>query len=195
MKLIVIPGMEEVVLEVLTTGKEVKEFFLPKENIHYWYPFNINFSYKYTDSKKFLYLVKDKNYEGENYYFVDILKRTRALPKKDGIMFHEAVFDRNMYIMFKAANLGIPTLLDEFTMEDVEEGFKKVGDIINAIKSQAKQRYIAETGEVFTTQEVTSEEWDRDVYEYLSDLEAETLVAVGEMYSMLNVMRKLVEER
>jgi hypothetical protein len=195
MKLIIIPELEELILEVTTTGKEKKELFLPKTHIHYWYPFNINFSYKYTDSKGFMYLVKEKNYEGENVYNVDILKRTKVLPLRNGTPFNEAVFNRNMYIMDKASATGIKTLLDDFTLEDVKKGFKKAGEILSLIKAQVERRNLAETGEhQFFFQTMPTEDWDELIYSKATEKESQVILEIGEIYTMLSVMRKLVEE-
>lgn len=184
---------DEVLLEVRTTGKEIKEVFLPKESLHYWYPFNINFKYNYTDSKQFLYLVKEKDYEGKNYYNVDILKRTKALPQKNGIMFNEPVFLRNMYIISKAMSLGIPTILDVYTLADVELGFSALSNCIQVVKERAEDTYLQAGGEPFYSQIGRSEEWDELVYKHMSPEEREILIELGEIYAMLTVMRKLAE--
>ncbi|MCB5366921.1 hypothetical protein LIP24_09755 [Collinsella aerofaciens] len=191
MKLLADIEPNNVYLEVLTTGKEIKTFVLPAKNIHYWYPFNINFSYRYTEAKGFLYLVKEKSYEGKNYYNVDILKRTKALSKRDGVPFNPDVFKRNMYIIEKAKNIGLPTIIDDFTMEDVKEGFKTLSDTIVAVRDRIESRYIEKNGEPMYTQSIFSEEWDELVYSQMTEEEEEALIELGEMYCMLTVMRKL----
>lgn len=181
----------EILLEVETTGDETKEFYFPKEHVYYWYPFNLNFFYRYTDSKEFLYLVKEKGYEGPNYYNVDILKRTRPLDKKHGVMFNPEVYSRNFRIMNKAANLGLPTPMVDYTMEDIMKGFKDLSNIISVVKEQIEMRYMTETGELFSLQSILNEEWDEAVYSYMSPFEQEVFIEFGEMYCMLSLMRKL----
>lgn len=195
MKLINLPELEVLILEVTTTGKEAKELFLPKTNIHYWYPFNINFSYKYTDSKGFMYLVKEKNYEGENVYNVDILKRTKVLPTRNDTPFNEAVFNRNMYIMKKATATGIKTLLDDYTLGDVQQGFKIASNILRIVKEQIALRHTIRSGEIFFSQPIVTEERDEEIYSYATEEEQKIINEIGEIYTMLGVMRKLVEER
>lgn len=186
---------DDIILEVETTGEETREFDFPSRHIHYWYPFNLNFFYKYTNSKNFLYLVKDKNYEGPNYYGVDILKRTKPLDKKHGVMFHPAVYDRNMRIIFRARQLGIATIDSSFTTEDVQEGFNLLSMAIAMVKRSGEERYVAEIGEDDYPQPLMSEEWDEIIYSYLTEKEEEFLIEFGEIYCMLNLMRKLAEGR
>lgn len=191
MKLLADIEPNHVYLEVLTTDKEYKVFVFPSKNLHYWYPFNINFTYKYTEAKGFLYLVKEKSYEGKNYYNVDILKRTKALPKRDGVPFNEEVYKRNMHIIEKAKKIGLPTIIDDFTEDDVKEGFKLLSDAIEVVRNRIENRYIRKYEEPMYTQSIFSEEWDESIYAQMTDEEQEALVEFGEMYCMLNIMRKL----
>jgi hypothetical protein len=187
--------VDKVKLEVLTTNKKVKTMYLPKMNIHFWYPFNVNFYYKFTDSKNFLYLVKEKGYEGNNYYNIDILKRTKQLAQRNGVMFHPGVYKRNKYIIEKARAIGIPTIQDIYTAEDIEVGFNVLSDCMAALKDRVEERFMSDVGEGMFVQFLPSEEWDAEVYSHMTEEEQEALIELGEMYSMLNVMRKLTEAR
>jgi len=180
-------------LTILTTGKEKKDFYFPKIRVYNWYPFNINFYYKYSDSKEFMYLVKEKGYEGENYYGVDILKRTKPLATMNGVPFHPGVYKRNKYIMEKARALGIPTLLDQYNLDDVEIGFNEIDHCMIAIREMAEDRYTNDVEDDFFRQFSPTEEYDELIYSYLTDEEQEAFTELGEMYSMLTVMIKLAE--
>jgi hypothetical protein len=190
-----IPLFHDVLLEVETTQEdELKEFHLPKHDLHYWYPFNINFFYKYTNSKDYLYLVKEKGFEGPNYYGVDILKRTKPLGEKNGVMFNPEVYKRNKKIMKLAQSLKIPTIDSSYTMEDVQAGFRQLDDCMHLLKLQAEERYKAASGEFIYVQSVMDEDRDQEVFEHMLPIEQEMLIELGEIYVMLNLMRKLAEE-
>jgi hypothetical protein len=193
MKLIVDKEHNMIELKIPTTDKGDTVYYLPTKNVYYWYPFNINFYYKYSNSKDFLYLVKEKNYEGENYYNVDILKRTKPLNEREGVIFHPTVYKRNRYIMDKATTLGLPTVKGSYTPEDVEIGFSELGVMIHTVKNQIEDRLLEQNGSSIIVPEMFSEEWDKSVYEIMTETEREILIEFGEMYAMLTLMRKLVE--
>lgn len=195
MKLIANADLDVLVLDVLTTDKDMKEFYFPKRQIHYWYPFNLNFAYRYSNSKEFLYLVKEKGYEGPNYYSVDILKRTKQLGYKNGVMYSPEVYKRNKHIMDRAHSIGIPTIDGSFTLSEVEEGFRLLSMAMAMVKRSGEERYVAEIGEDDYPQPLMSEEWDEIIYNYLTEKEEAFLIEFGEIYCMLTVMRKLVEGR
>lgn len=187
-----VPSQDTITLSVKTTNKHFKYFELPKLNIHYWYPFNTNFTYRYTESKNYLYLIREKGYTGDNLYRVDILKRTKPLEHRGGIMFHPYVFQRNMYIIDKAKSYGLPTIREAYTLESVQAGFERLGDMMQAVREQIEQRFIWENDDAWYV-DSTSEDWDEQVYSQATTEESTALLEFGEMYSMLNIMRKLVE--
>jgi hypothetical protein len=179
---------EGVVLTVPTTEKEETLFVFSTENVHYWYPFNINFSYKYSDSKKYLYLTKEKDYEGPNYYDVTILKKTKPLETKNWTMFHQKVYDRNMHIIALANKIGIVTIDQKYTAEDTVYGYEKVARMIEAMKNNIYRRVF---GFSELSQPLHTEGWDAEIYSAMTPDEAEMMVEFGEIYAMLTVMRKL----
>ena len=195
MKTIIEEGAH-VTLKVNTTGGTIKEINLPAENIHFWYPFNVNFTYRYTDAKGYLYLVKERDYTGPNVYKVDILKRTKQLEEMDGTFLHPAVLERNSYIIGKANMLGLPTLMEaDYSLERVEKGFKQLDQLISIVKTVVQNRFIESQPETIFPPAIPTEEWDRAVYAGANDKELEALQEFGEMYTMLTLMRKIAEGR
>lgn len=188
MKLINI-SEKEILLELKTTDKKLEEICLPKDNIHFWYPFNINFYYKHSSAKGYMYLVQDKHYEGTNHYDTTILKRTKKLMKHEGVPLNLPVYERNTYIMSKAFELGIPTIAQSYTSESVQHGFDTLAAIIDDLKSQIEEGYVKTVGE--TSIPTNTEKWDRNVYKYATEEELAELQEYGEMYTMLSIMRKL----
>lgn len=189
MKLIVEDNSNTVTLRVFTRGKDLEDVVLPKENIHYWYPFNTNFSYRCSSAKKSLYLIKERSHVGENVYGVDTLKKTKPLDIKDGVPYHPQVHRRNLQVIDRAKQLGIVTIEDNFTLALTVAGFQTVCNCIDAIKSRAQERVDDE--EIQGVHTHLNEEWDERVYEKLTKEEGVFLLELGEIYGMLTVMRKL----
>jgi hypothetical protein len=186
---------DKIKLQVQTTDGEVKEVLLPTMNVHYWYPFNINFSYKHTDSKNYLYLVKERDYVGGNLYKVDILKRTKPLENRNGVMFHPNVYQRNKYIIEKAKSFGLPVITEPYKLDDVEEGFHQLSTLIKLIKGRIEDRFFDKNEDAWYSPDIPTDEWDQAVYRYAKQDELTYLQELGEMYTMLSLMRKIAERR
>ncbi|YP_010581832.1 anti-sigma factor [Bacillus phage SPG24] len=197
MKLTVDHAVDMLLLEVETTGEEKKHIYLSTENVHYWYPLNTNFSYRYSNAKEQLYLVQEGGYTGDNVYGADILKRSKQLVvNKDGFLIHPEVLERNMYIMDEAALMGIPTLAHSYNGYDVEDGFDTLSSWIKERKEIIEGRFMTQDAEAWTiTQTELNEEWDTKLYSYATDEELKKLQELGEIYNMLCLMRKLAEGR
>ncbi|QZA69664.1 RNA polymerase sigma factor [Bacillus phage 035JT004] len=197
MKLTVNHAVNMVLLEVETTGDEKKQVYLSPENIHYWYPFNNNFSYKYSNAKEQLYLVQEGGYTGENVYGVDILKRSKQLVvDKDGFLMHPEVYERNMYIMDIASLHGLPTPLDDYDSHTVQEGFEKLGEVLNSFRDALEDKLMYMDEDALSVPQVhLNEEWDSRIYACADEDDLEILQELGEVYNMLSLMRKLAEGR
>lgn len=197
MKLTVNHAVDMLLLEVETTGEEKKHIYFSTENAYYWYPFNNNFSYRYSNAKGQLYLVQEGGYIGENVYGVDILKRSKQLMMdKEGFLIHPEVRKRNEWIMEVASLYGLPTLLDDYSSHDVQKGFETLGSWLNKYRDflEDKLMYMDEDA-LSVTQVHLNEEWDRRIYECADEQDIELLQEFGEMYNMLCLMRKLAEGR
>lgn len=182
-------------IEVDTTREGKKTLFLPVQDIHYWYPFNINFYYKYSSAKEHLYLVQDKEYKGENIYSVRSLKLAKPLQDKGGTPFNPEVYKRNLLIMSKAQSLGLPIITDEYTLEKVQRGFKTFDKLLGLVRAAIQQRYLRENEEAWFVPEVPTNSWDIELYGQATPQELAVLEEFGEMYSMLTLMRKIAEGR
>jgi hypothetical protein len=183
-------------LEVKTTNQSKRDFLLPIENLHFWYPFNVNFSYVYSDARDQLYLVKENDYKGTNWYGTDVLKQTDPLEEMDGFMFHEKVYDRNMYIMLRAHFIGLPKIItDEYTLEDIEEAYKHLHTVHYQAKCRIEERVVEKAADIYFPTTTCDPYWDTLVYEETTEEEKEFLEELGEMYGMLGLMRKIAESR
>ncbi|AMQ66627.1 anti-sigma factor [Bacillus phage Shbh1] len=180
-----------------TIDSKIKNYTLPMEyahNIHYWYPFNSNFYYKYSNFKNILYLTKDKGYSGDNVYDIKDLKKTKALKKLEGVWFNSTVYYRNLEKMIIAKTLGIPVVNQPFTMKDVVRGFKTWSLEVERLKNTLIDRSFE--SDDFLTPEMLSYGWDDKFFELATKDELRYLKEdLGEIYIMLSVMRKIAEGR
>lgn len=196
MKLTVDPDKNRIELKVQNTDTEQEDMvlFFPTNRVWYWYPFNINYYYKFSNAKEYLYLVKEKGYEGDNPYNVGLLKHTKELSERNGVMFHPLVYKRNRYIIDRARQLGLPTIKDIFTLSTVETGFSELGLLIHTVKNRIEDRLLDSKDEIIIP-EMYSDNWDKQVYAFMTEEERRVLTEFGEMYAMLTVMRKIAEGR
>jgi len=184
-------------LEVKTTNQSKKDFLLPVSNLHFWYPFNVNFSYVYSDAREQLYLVKENDYKGTNWYNVDVLKQTAPLEEMEGFMFHEKVYDRNMYIMLRAHFIGLPKIItdEDYTLEDIEAGYTHLQQVHYKLKSEIEQRVLSRESDLYFPNHRCDPAWDNLIYNEATEEEQSFLEELGEMYGMLGLMRKIAEGR
>lgn len=182
-------------LQLSTTDQETVTILIPKKDIHFWYPFNLGFYYKYSAAKEYMYLVQDKHYERSNVYGTDILKRTKELPiNEDDVPYNEPVFVRNVKVITKAHIMGIKSVVDDYTLDDVDKGFKIVSEAMQYIKEKIENRYMEKyITKVESYQPVQqTEEWDKQVYRCAQGTEMEELEMLSEIYNMLVLMKKLL---
>lgn len=181
-------------LELSTTDQETYTILVPKKDIHFWYPFNLGFYYKYSAAKEYMYLVQDKHYDRWNVYGTDILKRTKELPiTEDDVPYNEPVFMRNIEVIGKAHLMGIKSVMSDYTLSDVEKGFEIVSDAMQAIKDALELRSMERTKGYVAPQHI--EELDKKIYREAKAHEMEELALLGEIYNMLVLMKKLLTKK
>lgn len=179
-------------LELPIRGGNVQMVTIPKRNIHYWYPFNTNFFYRYSEPKEMMYLSKDARYKGENIYNIDILKRTKPLQQVGNIPFHPYVYKRNKYIILKANKLGIPTIDKKYDIVDIESGFEKVGNMIDELSKKTIERVEQDYQE---KEEKTIPQWEFIIENYTSEEDKKEYEMLGEIYTMLVLMKKNIKSK
>lgn len=178
-------------LQLSTTDQETHTILVPKKDIHFWYPFNLGFYYKYSAAKEYMYLVQDKHYYRGNVYGTDILKRTKELPiNEDDVPYNEPVFMRNAQVIAKAHMMGIPSVLKDYDLDMVDKGFETLALAMQELKSVMELRYTERIkGQSFLQ---NSEEWDKQVYREATGVLAAELEMLSEIYNMLVLMKKLL---
>lgn len=197
----VVKFSEEEVLVILETTsqdkEETQEILLPYRELLKWYPLNINYTYKYSTSKDIMYLVKDSTYE-KDLYEVKSTKQAKALPLKKGVPYNKSVHKRNMKIVQWAEDNNLIEVSEErVLLTEPKVGICRVLETIETIKQHLVRKYIFEEGQ--------KEDFDIDVnlgfpkftdeliYKYATPTEVEQLELLGEVYTLLNLHRRLEE--
>lgn len=197
----VVKFSEEEVLVILETTsqdkEETKEILLPYRELLKWYPLNINYTYKYSTSKDIMYLVKDGTYK-RDLYDVKSTKQAKALPLKKGVPYNKTVHNRNTKIVKWAEENNLIEVSEEkVLLTDPKVGICRVLETIESIKQHLVKKYIFEEGK--------NNDFDIDVnlgfpkftdeliYKYATETELYQLELLGEVYTLLNLYRRLEE--
>lgn len=188
---------EEITLILETTSsdvEEVKELILPLDKLLYWYPLNMNYTYKFANSKQIMYLVKDPTYKGEPLYETKLLKYAEELPLKHGVPFNESVFVRNAKVLEFAMKRDILGVYGNPDLQTVEESIICTINYMKEFRQVLQKRFILdETRDTDEAVSVTSDKEDLDLilYSYATEDEMRDLNMMGEVYTLLNLMRRL----
>lgn len=191
MKLEIDKQTDQLVLTVPTTNDKdhIIRMVLPKTNIHYWYPFNINFYYQHSAAKNFLYLIEGNDYLGPNIYGAGILKKSKPVGDKDGTLYHDKVCQCNLQTIEKAKAMNLPVITEEFTSNDLKNGFLDVRDKLEEIKDQVFKRNIHKFNQGKDHMSIPDEEY---LLKHMNSKEEDTFTFLGEVLGMFGVMRKLI---
>lgn len=188
---------EEITLILETTSSDVEEvraMTLPIDKLLYWYPLNMNYTYKFANSKHIMYLVKDPTYKGKPIYETKLLKYAEELPLKDGVPFNESVFNRNTKVVEFAMKKEILSIYGNPNLSTIEEGVICTIKYMKDFRKELQKRFILdEAREIDESLDVTSDKEDLDIilYSYATEEEMKDLNMMGEVYTLLNLMRRL----
>lgn len=169
-----------------------------KENLKNWYPFNINYQYVYSESQGRAYLKelgKSENNSiarplitplgSSNLKFMEFRNKNKP--------YNSLVSKRNKYIISRAKSLlKIKTIEDVYVMKDLDVAFERIGKAIDSIKNGVEERLVK--SEEIPMHHFYSEEGFSDTFimKNMTKDEQELLWELGEMYSMLVLMKKLI---
>lgn len=188
---------EEITLILETTSsdvEEVKVLTLPLDKLLYWYPLNMNYTYKFANSKQIMYLVKDPTYKGEPLYETKLLKYAEELPLRDGIPFNESVYERNNQVMAFAVKSGILDIYGHLNVGTIEDSILVTINYMKDFRKVLQNRFILDENRgMDDAVSVTSDKEDLDIilYSYATEEEMTDLNMMGEVYTFLNLIRRL----
>lgn len=198
---------DKVILKIYTTPsrkgdsdikgmkEEQQTIELPSRNIHYWYPFLVNYYYRFSEERRYMYIAKDSGCleDLESDYIPYGLRRATKLKKVDGVPYHEEVYSYNKEVINMAKKLGVPTIEEEYTHNDLCNAFLDIGDMMDSVRDRIRDRLeekaiLESHNDLFSFIDDTSEQ----IYNSATKEEVLTLRMLGSIYTMLTVMRKLL---
>lgn len=183
-----------------SSGHEPSYFQVKTEGIEKWYPFNPNYEYRYSAIHDRLYInIIDE--DAERLAYGVTRKKGRAHSNEVTMDMNKKhyvpeVYEDNRRVIEYAKSLGIATLNTSYTMEDVKQGYMVVGDKITETKQLLLNRMLDHfdiTEAEFL--KVSWEEQSRALYEHAKDEELAELAKLGEVLTMLGVMRKIATKK
>ncbi|WNO29847.1 hypothetical protein [Bacillus phage SDFMU_Pbc] len=192
------------IMTVETTEGGTKDLELSLEDVQNVYPFNSNYMYKYSPTRKKFYLCKDRGYKN-----TDVYKHSEGDNDIDYFeddhtwFFHQSnVTDRNWDMFCAAERLDIPNLwnlsIGSLTQDKIKVGHVKLADAMDALNEKIAKRYL----DSLTAEEVLedrhipnsgNEDWYATIYTVATREEEDQFILYGEIYNMLRLMRRFIE--
>jgi hypothetical protein len=180
----------EGILEMkLDTLNDIEVVEVPLQDLYLWYPFNINYEYRYSKKNSYMHLVAITGRTGDDVYKMEEPSNSPRMVHLGNTFYNEAVAERNKTIIWRAHNLGISTLDDEFNYTDVQNGFSDLDVFIQTVKDRIEDRVDPADFEGHLSKPDMK---DRAIYAQATDTELRRLQEFGEIYTMLSLMRKMV---
>lgn len=108
-------------------------------------------------------------------------------------MTNPVVEQENIALVAQAREWGIVTLEDDFTLEDVQNSFYKLGDILDMYSSIITERYKDSIDSNFFEDKLRVQQTRIALHKDKNSFEEEYKF-IGSLYTMLNYMRKMVKK-
>lgn len=150
------------------------------ESIKDWYPFNNAYGYYYNAKLDEIFLSSNSTQTRNNFNpikptYLNIL-----------VWYNDGVRNDNMRVAGVANHYGIKSIFDNYTMDDVKEGFAKISNVLDSFTKSMILKH--------DTRNITGDmNRDTKCLVKCSPEENKTYAEIGDVYSMLGVMRKVKE--
>lgn len=161
-----------------------------------WYPLNLNYEYRYSTRKEDMYLVSTDSKGVNNSYQIKEKKTKSEANNREAITCinwnNDLVKERNREVMAFAKGLGITTFQDEWNNRDIADSFVIVSDCLDNLKRTIGARFkeFHKKDEVQGYVNGGLEEKEIIMFNYINEDEQEIYFKLGEIYTMLNLMKK-----
>lgn len=108
-------------------------------------------------------------------------------------MTNPVVEQENVALIAQAKEWGIPTLVDkDFTEKDIQQGFYKLGDILDMYSSIITERYKEAVNNPFFDDKQRIQQTRIALHKDSNKSFEDEYKFIGSLYTMLNYMRKMV---
>lgn len=196
---------------IISNRGKLQHLEYPLESLFDWYPCCQRYDYKMSESRKKLYLVLVDARNNGKRYFADVEKS--RVDSDSGVVYlpkwcNKEVKQENKKLFEFAKNYGIITPDQEYTLEQVKDSITRILDILDMLYSfeynRLREHYtvLAENGELVGEAKKSYDQFilaDREdkasfVLEACKNTSIDDLYGrFGEVYVMLQVMRRVVE--
>lgn len=150
------------------------------DGIQNWYPFNHGYTYCINPNKE-IELVRLAVHNVPD--IPGAVSHTRFL--NTFLWYNKFVYEDNERVADFAGAMGIASPFTKYTTADVSEGFQVLGDTIDQMTVKATGQYLEEQGKRF------SQHLEGEALHHLSPDQERMYAHFGEVYTMLNMMRKV----
>lgn len=158
-------------------GREPIQLAFDPDTLQNWYPFNAGYTYK-TNNAGEIQLAREVG--------------ARFMPKIEGVhtlnayvWYNKSVRDDNLRVAKFASAMGIASPFEQYRNYDVTEGMQIVGNTIDALTVHYTQEYLATASKQYSSNQ------EGEALRNVSDEGKYLYAKVGEVYTMLNMMRKV----
>lgn len=188
-------------MKVRTSKLQEATFNYPLSTVQYWYPFNNNYEYRYSEKKNILYLVmSEPKLEYTDYYIEENTERTES---NHGVFsptsWYCAVVDSdNVRVIAYAQRLGLRADFyaedAPYTVKDLEKDYKIIKGYEWRVIEDIRKRVM----KTFNQQEYNKyygmEDENRSsmILSRATPSELSELRMIGKVFTMLSVLRKTI---
>lgn len=191
--------MTEKLGKITLRGADNKEPVLvfPLETLVNWYPFDVNYEYRFSNKRNKLYIaLVDESVQTPSYGISTNKDRVKSehasfeLPE----WYNAVIAEENMKTVELAKKLGIKTPEEDFTKEDVQNGFELLGRSINILTNIVTERFLSCSSEEAIKDYHRAKTEDKSLMSlaFCNDDDDKLFLDLGKVHSMLNIMRKEV---
>lgn len=185
-----------------TEGNE-KSFIYYLDTLFDWYPLNPGYDYLYSKKNNKMYIVRKEKHSPIRYgvdHNKDRINEKNACFDLDE-WHNPEVVDENEIVFDNAEKWGFVTPRKEYTVSQVKHDLKKAGDVLNILfqlEEEKLERNIKNNEIDITHQELTEimncnkEDYVTEIFK-MNNTENENYHKLGEIYTMLQLMRKIAE--
>lgn len=211
--------LEEGTVSISIGGGNHRLFHFPIDSLFDWYPCSPRYTYQYSTSRKRFYLRISESDRTLPHYYGVTSNSKRASSKiacfKEKEWYNKEVAEENRKLFEFAKQYDIVTPLTEgYTLEQVDKSIAIVLDILDFLYEKQKEefenelidnvnrvrhlpinskQYKEQTKELLDYSRLPREEKATQVLQDLSDDAKAIYDKFGCVYTMLNIMRKVVE--
>lgn len=190
-------------LLVMNNVGRLEELLFDMDTLFYWYPCNPRYDYKLSSKRKKLYITLVEDNPNLPYAYNVTTCKGRANSEiacfYTDCWYNEEVWEENEKLFNLAKRLGFLTPMDNYSVDMVESELSNVANLLDYIYRTETERVktAIENGE-YTDQEIrenysTADREDRAsfILQNCPQTVVETYALLGEIYTMLSLMRKV----